>query len=63
MNQSDHIEHNLVQPKESLSHACRATEDIGSWWRVLTELWSIAKGNGKPVQDYCLENPINNMKK
>ena len=30
----------------------------GSWWRGLT-MWSIGEGNGKPVQYFCLENPMN----
>ena len=33
-----------------------------SWWRVLTKQ-STGKGNGKPLQYSCLENPINHMKR
>ena len=25
-------------------------------------MWSTGEGNGKPLQDSCLENPMNNMK-
>ena len=25
--------------------------------------WSTGEGNGKPLQDSCLENPINGMKR
>ena len=26
-------------------------------------IWSIGEGNGKPLQDSCLENPMNSMKR
>ena len=51
-----------------LSHAMwgnpgRATLD----GRVLVErsdrMWSTGKGNGKPLQYSCLENPMNSMKR
>ena len=46
----------------------------GSWWRVLTKLWSTGEGNGKPsvflnllqyskLQYSCLENTMNSMKR
>ena len=42
---------------------CRATQDA----RVLVEssdrMWSTGEGNGKPLQDSCLENPMNSMKR
>ena len=34
----------------------------GSWWRVLKKPWSTGEGNGKPLQYFCLENPMNSMK-
>jgi len=34
----------------------------GSWWRVLTK-WSTGEKNGKPLQYFCLENPMNSMKR
>ena len=27
------------------------------------KMWSIGEGNGKPIQYYCLENPMNSMKR
>ena len=27
------------------------------------KMWSIAEGNGKPLQYFCLENPMNSMKR
>ena len=45
------------------SHACRTTQDR----RVMVEspdrMWSTGKGNGKPLQYSCLENPMNSMKR
>ena len=26
-------------------------------------MWSTGEGNGKPLQDSCLENPMNSMKR
>ena len=34
-----------------------------SWWRGLTECGPLEKGNGKPLQYSCLENPMNSMKR
>ena len=35
--------------------------------RVMVErsdrTWSTGEGNGKPLQDSCLENPVNNMRR
>ena len=46
-----------------LSHARRATQD----GRVMVErsdrMWSTGEGNGKPLQYFCLENPMNSMKR
>ena len=35
----------------------------GSLRRVLTKTWSTGEGNGKPLKYYCLENPMNSMKR
>ena len=35
----------------------------GSWWRGLTQFGPLEKGNGKPLQYSCLENPMNSMKR
>ena len=46
-----------------LSHARGATQD----GRVMVErsdrMWSTGEGNGKPIQCFCLENPMNSMKR
>ena len=45
------------------SHACGATQD----GRVMVErsdrTWSTGKGNGKPLQYSCLDNPMNSLKR
>ena len=42
---------------------CGATQD----GRVMVErsdrIWSTGEGNGKPLQDSCLENPMNSMRR
>ena len=46
-----------------LSHACGAIQD----GRVVVErsdrMWSIGEENGKPLLYFCLENPMNSMKR
>ena len=34
----------------------------GSWWKSSDKTWSTGEGNGKPLQYFCLENPVNSMK-
>ena len=42
---------------------CGATQD--SWVTVerSDRMWSIEEGNGKPLQYFCLENPMNSMRR
>ena len=42
---------------------CRATEDRWLMVESSDKMWSIGKGNGKPLQYSCLENPMNSMKR
>ena len=32
-------------------------------WNSLNGMWSTGEGNGKPLQYFCLENPMNSMKR
>ena len=41
---------------------CRATQDGWIMVQSSDRMWSNGKGNGKPLQCSCLENPINSMK-
>ena len=59
--QSDHTDHSLSNSVK-LSHAV-----WGHPRRVMLErsdrMWSTGEGNGKPLQYFCLENPMNSMKR
>ena len=46
-----------------MSHACRATQDRWVMVESSDETWSTGEGNGKPLQYFCLENPMNSMKR
>ena len=46
-----------------LSHACGATQDGPVMVERSDRMWSTGEGNGKPLQDSCLENPMNSMKR
>ena len=41
---------------------CRATQDRQVMVESSDKTWSTGEGNGKPLHDSCLENPINSMK-
>ena len=42
---------------------CGATQDGWIMVERSDRMWSTGKGNGKPLQYSCLENPINSMKR
>ena len=42
---------------------CRATQDGWVMVESSDKMWSTEKGNGKPLQYSCLENPMNSMKR
>ena len=46
-----------------MSHACRATQDGWVMVESSEKMWSTGEGNGKPLQYFCLENPMNSMKR
>ena len=41
----------------------RATQDGWIMVESSDKTWSTEKGNGKPLHYYCLENPMNSMKR
>ena len=43
--------------------ACGATQDGWLMVEISDRMWSTEEGNGKPLQDSCLENPMSSMKK
>ena len=42
---------------------CKATQEGQVTIESSDEMWSIGEGNGKPLQDSCLEYPMNSMKR
>ena len=46
-----------------LSHALGATQDGQVMVERSDRMWSTGEGNGKPLQDSCLENSMNSMKR
>ena len=42
---------------------CRTTQDRWVMVESSDKMWSTGEGNGKPLQYYCLENPMNSMKR
>ena len=42
---------------------CRATQDGRVMVESSDKMWSTREGNGKPLQNSCLENPMNSMKR
>ena len=61
--QSNHTRTTALSNSMKLSYAHRATQD----GRVMVErpdrMWFTGERNGKPLQDSCLENPMNSMKR
>ena len=61
--QSNHTRTTALSNSMKRSHACGATQE----WQVMVErsdrMRSTGKGNGKPLQYSCLENPTNSMKR
>ena len=43
--------------------ACRATHDEGVIVESSDKRWSTGEGNRKPLQNSCLENPMNSLKR
>ena len=42
---------------------CRAAQDEWVTVESSDQTWSTGEGNGKPLQNSCLENPMNSMKR
>ena len=42
---------------------CGATQDGQVMVQSSNKTWSTGEGNGKPLQYFCLENPVNSMKR
>ena len=42
---------------------CRGTQDGQVMLESSDKMWSTGEGNDKPLQNSCLENPMNSMKR
>ena len=60
--QPDHMDHSPNSMK-LWAMQCRATQDGRAMGESSDKTWSTGEMNGKPLQYYCLENPISSMKR
>ena len=61
--QSNHTRTTALSNSMKPSHACRATQDGQVMMERSDRMWSTGEGNGKPLQDSCLENLMNSRKR
>ena len=61
--QSNHTRTTALSESMKPSHACGATQDGQVTVERSDRAWSTGEGNGKPLQYFCLENPMNSMKR
>ena len=61
--QSNHTRTTALSNSMKLSHAHRANQDGQVMVERSDRMWFTGEGNGKPLQCFCLENPMNNMKR
>ena len=61
--QSNHTRTTALSNSMKLSHASGATQDGWVMVERSDRMWSTGEGNGKPLQDSCLENPMNSRKR
>ena len=57
------MDHSLPNSVKLGAMPCRATQDGQVMVESSDKTWSTGKGNGKPLQYSCLENPMNSMKR
>ena len=61
--QSNHTRTTALSNSMKLSHAGGATQDGWVMVERSDRMWSTGEGNGKRLQYFCLENPMNSMKR
>ena len=61
--QSNHTRTTALSNSMKPSHACGATQHGWVMVERPDRLWSTGEGNGKPLQNSCLENPMNSTKR
>ena len=60
--QSNQTRTTALSNSMNLSHACRAIQAGQVMVERSDRMWSTGEGNGKSLQDSCLENPMNSIK-
>ena len=61
--QSNHTRTTALSNPMKLSHTNGATQHGQVMVERSDRMWSTGEGNGKPLQYFCLENPMNSMKR
>ena len=61
--QSNHTRTTDLSNSMKPSHAHGATQDGQVMVERSDRMWSTGEGNGKPLQNSCLENPLSSMKR
>ena len=61
--QSNHTRTTALPNSQKLSHAHRVTQDGRVMMERSDTMWPTGEGNGKPLKYFCLENPMNSMKR
>ena len=61
--QSNHTRTTAFSNSMKPSHACGATQDGWVMVERPDRMLSTGEGNGKPLQYFCLENPMNSMER
>ena len=61
--QSNHTRTTALPNSLKPSHACRATQNGQVMVERSDRMWSTGEGNGKPLQNSCLENPMDSKKR
>ena len=59
--QSNHTRTSALSNSMKVSHARGAAQDGRVMVERSDEMWSTGEGNGKPLRNFCLENPMNSM--
>ena len=61
--QSNHTRTTALSKSMKLSHACGATQDGWVMVERSDRMWSTGEWNGKPLQYFCLEDPMSSRKR
>ena len=57
------MDHSFVSKMKLWAMPCSASQDGWIMVESSDKMWSTGKGNGKPIQYSCLEDPMNSMRR